>query len=276
MKKLVLYLEKNMKCFISYSVFVVFSLLLFDRCNSNASDDIIIPPINIPDTLGNVTGYINSIDGPVEDANIALNNKTTFSDSSGFFEFKDCIKKNLELTIVHPEYGGYTNSINVTDSLDLDINLTRIKYDYFPLKVGNHWTYHWSNVWYASGGGGGNSTGTIDWEIVNVEGVYPNFVYKLKETRFDSTYNSSTEKYLDIQTNLSDSIKVLDLGYILKSPVIRRYYPTSYQDTIYVFGYENSSLKLKRMIGVINCNYGMGGITYGSFTNIEILSYDLQ
>jgi hypothetical protein len=275
MKKLVWFFSQDLKSFISDTLFIVISLLLFSGCNSIDDNIIINPPVDIPDTLGNVIGYINSYDGPVEDAYITLDNKITFWDSNGFFEFKDCVKKILVITISHPEFSEYSNSISITDSLRLDVALTRIKYDYFPLKVGNHWKYHWTNSWYASGGGGGNSAGTIYWDIVGVVGVYPNFVYKIKETRFDSTYNTSNETYINIQTNLSDSIKVLDLGYILKSPVIRRYYPTSYQDTVYVFGYENSTTKLKRSNGVIQCYYGYGGITYGSFTNIEMISYEL-
>jgi len=275
MKKLVLIINEDFKYFIYSPSHIIIWLLIFSGCNSNDDNIIINPPVDIPDTLGKVIGYISSNDGPVEDAYINLDNKITFSDSNGFFEFKDCVKKNLVITISHPEFSEYSDSISVTDSIDLNIVLTRIKYDYFPLKVGNQWTYHWTNSWYASGGGGENSAGTIYWDIVSVAGVYPNFVYKIKEMRFDSTYNTSNETYINIQTNLSDSIKVLDLGYILKYPVIRRYYPLSYQDTVNVFGYENSTIKLKRSNGVIQCYYGYGGITYGSFTNIDLINYKL-
>ena len=124
--------------------FILFSTLYLVGCKSDPINgpDNISPP---PDTLGNVAGSINSLDGPVEDAYIVLNNKTTFSDSNGFFQFKDCIKKDLVITITHPEFSEYSNSISVTDSLDLNIALTRIKYDYFPLKVGNQWQYHWTS-----------------------------------------------------------------------------------------------------------------------------------
>jgi hypothetical protein len=146
-KKLVLVF--GLLCFFT---FIVFSILFSAGCKS----DSINGPENINpklDTLGNVTGYINSLDGPIEDAYISLNNKTTFSDSSGFFELKDCLKKNLVLTISHPEFREYSNSINITDSLNLNIGLTRTKYDYFPLKVGNHWTYHWIHSGYTTAGG---------------------------------------------------------------------------------------------------------------------------
>ena len=99
--------------------FILSSSLFLVGCKSDTINgpDIINPP---PDTLGNVSGYINSSDGPVEDAYIVLNNKTTFSDSNGFFQFKDCIKKDLVITITHPEFSEFSNSINVSDSLDLD------------------------------------------------------------------------------------------------------------------------------------------------------------
>ena len=268
MKKLVL--------FLSFYSIIVFSLLFYSGCKSDTINgpDNISPP---PDTLGNVSGYINSIEGPVEDAYITLNGKTTFSDSIGHFEFKDLLKNNSMVTVSHPEFSEYSDSVNITDSLNLNIELTRIKYDYFPLKVGNRWKYYWENVWYASGGGGGSSAGTIDWEIESVSGAFPNFLFKLKETRYDSSDNSSTERYLDLLTNNSDSIEVLGSNYILRVQKMRRYYDTTYSDIAYIFtGYYNYTLKLKKNIGVIQCYYGVQGINFGEITNFEILCYTLN
>ena len=242
--------------------------------------DAINGPDNIsptPDTLGNVSGYINSLDGPVEDAYITLNNKTTFSDSNGFFQFKDCIKNDLVLTITHPEFSEYSNSISVTDSLYLDISLTRIKYDYFPLKVGNQWTYHWTSGWYASGGGGGSSAGKIDWVVTSKSGSYPNWIYNLKETFLDSTNNSLTARFFNLITNSSDSIECVGNNYLIRMTKTRRFYDITFGNIVYQFlPYDNYTLKLEKNIGVIQCSYGRAGITFGYGTVYEIISYKLN
>src|SRR5690606_33720991 len=115
MKKIVLL------CVLSSFIIILSSSLFLVGCKS---DPINGPNITIPqDTLGNVSGYINSSDGPVNGAYVILNNETTFSDSNGFFEFKDCIKKDLVITITHPEFSEYSSTISVTDSLNLNIVL---------------------------------------------------------------------------------------------------------------------------------------------------------
>ena len=256
--------------------FILSSSLFLVGCKSDTINgpDIINPP---PDTLGNVSGYINSSDGPVEDAYIVLNNKTTFSDSNGFFQFKDCIKKDLVITITHPEFSEFSNSINVSDSLDLDITLTRIKYDYFPLKVGNQWQYHWTYGWGASGGYGGQSSGTLDLKVISVAGTYPNYTFQVRETRYDSTSNYTTQMNINIQKNNSDSIRVSEYTYFFKTTNIRRFYYITFGDTVYNFGsYDNYTLKLKKNIGAIQCYYGMAGITFGYSTEYKILSYTLN
>lgn len=287
MKKLVLLFSFSYLLLFFYSFILLFfcSFVLLFFCSSLflvgcKSDSInrpyIINPPTPTDTLGSVSGYINSIDGPIEDAYITLNNLTTFSDSNGFFEFKDCIKKNSVLTIAHPEFSDYSNSIIVTDTLNLNIALTRIKYDYFLLKVGNHWTYHWINNWYTSGGGSGQSAGTIDLHIVSVAGTYPNYLFKFNETRFDSSNNSVSEKYINIQTNNSDSIIVFDWSYIFRTSTIKRYYSVTSPDIFNIFGFENSTTKLTRNKGIIQFYYGTNNITFGSFKNIEIIDYTLN
>mgnify|MGYP003531011032 FL=1 len=74
--------------------FILSSSLFLVGCKSDPyyGPYIVNPPPPV-DTLGNVSGYINSLDGPVEDAYLTLNNKTTFSDGTGFFEFKEIIKR---------------------------------------------------------------------------------------------------------------------------------------------------------------------------------------
>ncbi|MBK7228323.1 MAG: hypothetical protein IPH97_05555 [Ignavibacteriales bacterium] len=164
----------------------------------------------------------------------------------------------------------------MTDTLNLNIALTRIKYDYFLLKVGNHWTYHWINNWYTSGGGSGQSAGTIDLHIVSVAGTYPNYLFKFNETRFDSSNNSVSEKYINIQTNNSDSIIVFDWSYIFRTSTIKRYYSVTSPDIFNIFGFENSTTKLTRNKGIIQFYYGTNNITFGSFKNIEIIDYTLN
>ena len=228
--------------------------------------------------LGNVSGYINSLDGPVEDAYLTLNNKTTFSDSNGFFEFKDCIKKNSVFTISHPEFSEYSNSINVTDSINLNIALTRIKYDYFPLKVGNHWTYFWNN----SGGAHPpgvywHSEGTLQLNVISAAGIYPNYTYRVKETRYDSTNNYTNHHYFNIQSNNSDSIFVSESSYLIKRTTIRRLREVTDPDTVLFFGgYEGLETKLKRNIGIVYVFYGFHGITYSNVTSFRLFSCTLN
>jgi hypothetical protein len=230
----------------------------------------LLNPPTPPDTLGDVSGYINSSDGPVKDAYITLNNKTTFSNSDGFFEFKECPKKNLVLTISHPEFSEYSNSISVTDSLNLNIALTRIKYDYFPLEVGNKWQYHYIYSGYTPAGGFYN-VAKIDWEVLSKTGNYPNWIFNLKETYLDSTDNSITTNYFNIKTEQSDS-------NLFKGPnnffdnKIRRYY-----------GIENGEIvatpypahEFKKNIGFLGFNYGWGGIQMGQNWHCEIIDYSL-
>jgi hypothetical protein len=93
MKKIVLVINEDFKYFIYNPSHIIIWLLIFSGCNLNDNSILINPPVEIPNILGNVKGYINSIDGPLEDAYITQDNKITFSDSNGFFEFKDCVKK---------------------------------------------------------------------------------------------------------------------------------------------------------------------------------------
>lgn len=261
-----------------YYTFLLYSSLYLVGCKSDPFNgpDIIDPP-TLPDTLGNVSGYINSSDGAVKGAQISLNDKTTISDSNGFFEFRDCIKKELVIKIMDPEFGEYSNSISVTDSLILNIQLTRIKYDYIPLKVGNQWTYHWTSGWYASGGGGGHSAGTLNWKVESVTGNYPNFSFNIKETRYDSSDNSSTERFFNLITSSSDSLECVGNNYLIRFSKIKRFYDITVGDSVYNFlPYDNYTLKLERKIGVIQCFYGSGGITFGSSTDFEIIDYMLK
>lgn len=241
------------------------------------SDPINGPNITRPqDTLGNVSGYINSSDGPVKDAYILLNNKTTFSDSNGFFEFRDCIKKDLVIKIMHQEFSEYSNSISVTDSLNVNIQLTRIKYDYFPLKVGNKWTYHWTSGWYASGGGGGHSAGTLTWKVESVTGNYPYLIFNIKESKYDSSDNSNTTEFFSFITNSSDSLEHLGNSY-MRLIKTRRFYDITFGNIVYQYlPYDNYTLKLEKNIGVIQCYYGYGGITFGYNTNFEVIDYKIN
>lgn len=270
MKKIVLVLG------FSYYTFIVFFFLFYTGCKS----DFINSPNNIeplPDTLGNVVGYLNSLEGPVENAYIFLDEKSTFSDSAGFFEFRNVKKQQSVITISNPEFDTYMNTIDITDSLVLNVELTRIKYDYLPLKVGNHWRYHWTSGWYASGGGGGHSTGTMDWKIESVVGIYPSYTFNIKETRYDSSDNSSSERFFSLRTNSSDSLELIGNSYLIRTSKIKRFYNITFGDTVYNFlPYDNYTLKLKRNIGAIQCHYGMTGITFGSSTNYEILNYTIN
>ena len=251
--------------------FILSSSLFLVGCKSDPyyGPYIVNPPPPV-DTLGNVSGYINSLDGPVEDAYLTLNNKTTFSDSTGFFEFKDCVKKNSVLTILHPEFSEYSNSINVTDSLNLNIALTRIKYDYFPLKVGNKWQYHYIYSGYTPAGGFYNAA-RIDWEVMSMTGNYPNWIFNLKETYIDSTDNSITTNYFNIKTEQSDSILFAGPNKFFANK-IRRYY-----------GIENGEIvatpypghEFKKNIGFIGFDYGWGGIQTGYNWWCEIIEYSL-
>ena len=265
MKKLVLFFS-----FLLFA-FILSSSLFLVGCKSDPINgpNIINPPTQ-SGTLGNITGYINSSDGPVKDAYITFNDKKTFSDSSGFFEFKDCIKKNSVLTITHPEFSEYSNSIDVTDSLNLSIDLTRVKYDYFPLKVGNKWQYHYIYSGYTPAGGFYNAA-RIDWEVMSMTGNYPNWIFNLKETYLDSTDNSITTNYFNIKTEQSDSI-LFDGPNKFFANKIRRYY-----------GIENGEIvattypthEFKKNIGFIEFSYGWGGIQMGQNWWCKIIDYSL-
>ena len=257
--------------------FYLFSFILFSsfflvgcKYDSINGPDIINSPA-LPDTLGNVSGYISSSNGPVKDAYITLNNKIAFSDSNGFFEFKDCIKKNLVITILHPEFSEYSNSLDVTDSLNLNIALTRIKYDYFPLKVGNKWQYHYIYSGYTPAGGFYDAA-KIYWEVISKTGNYPNWIFNLKETYHDSSDNSITTNYFNIKTEQSDSISFIGVNNFFANK-IRRYYGIKHGEIV-------SSLEplheFKRNVGFIGFSYGWGGIQMGYNWWCKIIDYSLQ
>ncbi len=265
MKKLVLFFSFFLFAFIlSSSLFLI-------GCKSDTIYEpyIVNPP---PDTLGNVSGFINSLDEPIEDAYLTLNNKTTFSDSNGFFEFKDCVKKNSVFTTSHPEFSEYSNSINVTDSLNLDIALTRVKYDYFPLKVGNKWQYHYIYFGYTPVGGFYNAA-KIDWEVTSKSGSYPNWIYNLKETFLDSTDNSLTARFFNIIRSDDDSITFLGVNKLIgDSKTIRRYFTSDFPESIYQMDPRHG---FKRNIGFIEFDYGFAGGHIGNYWRCEIIDYSL-
>lgn len=271
-----------MKHIILYPLFIFLTFHLLVGCKSdenNNSNNIINPPIEPSDTLGIVRGYISSDNEPVEDAFIVLDNDTTFSDVDGFFEFTDCIMRTLDLSITHPEFSSYNNLINVTDSLNLTVILSRSHYDYFPLKVGNEWQYHWINSGSVHGGGSWYNPGLIKLKIETKSGKYPNFIFNVRETYYDSTYSSTNVSYFTIHSLNNDSIKFVGTGtsklfYNYGDDItLPRYLTTNYPE-IQAYYITVSLRKQKRNIGLIYYELAMGG-TLSQFFSAELIYYNL-
>ncbi|MBZ0199297.1 MAG: hypothetical protein K8H86_05485 [Ignavibacteriaceae bacterium] len=244
-------------------------------CNSDDENEIINnPPTNNVDTLGNLYGHIQSTEGHIKDAYVTLANSSTFSDSNGNFIFYDCAKKSSILSIYHSEFEAYSNTIMITDSLNLVIPLSRLKYDYFPLKVGNHWQYHHIYSSWSAGGGGSNPS-KIDWEVVEKSGNYPKWIFKLKETIYDSTYNSIAVEYFYINCDNNDTISINGTSILMLSAnKFQRYYSTTYTNSVYSQSPPNSIYQ--RNIGLIEYNYGWSGGQMGAQWWCKLINYSLQ
>lgn len=249
-----------------YLASILSSLILLIACSSDDN-------INVPDLLGDVQGHISSSEGPIRDAYIKLNDQTTFSDNNGYFEFKNCLKQESAIRIEHPEFEEYIDTVTVTGAIVLNINLNRTHYDYFPLKVGNEWQYHWVSSGYASPNVSWYNPGKIDWEVVEKSGNYPFWIYRVKETYYDSTSSTTEENYFEIKALDNDSILFIGTNKLLWGS-IRRYFPTNYSDTVYVFSPPYTRI-YKRNTGLIHYSGNYGGITYGWSKSAKLIDYNL-
>jgi len=246
-------------------------MLLLYSCDTE-KENINNPPTNGIDTLGNIYGHIQSIEGPVKDAYVTLDNSSTFSDSNGNFQFFNCTKKSSILSIDHPEFEIYSNTLIVTDSLNLNISISRLKYDYFPLKVGNHWQYYYLHYGYTPAGGF-YLPALIDLEVLSKSGNYPYWTYNLKETFFDSTNNSITESYFNVMTSYNDSITFIGTNRLIgDNHSIRRYFTINYPETV---SQMDPIHFFKRNIGLTGFNYGWNGNQSGWNWRCELLDYTL-
>jgi hypothetical protein len=259
-----------------YKIFIttiLLSLFIFS-CNSNNDSS----NINNPETHVDFSGHISSTDGPVEFALVLLDSLTILSDSNGFFCFTNCIKKTSKLSVVHPEFMKWSFMVQVTDSYNYNVVLKRSCYDYFPLKVGNYWQYYMTDYgnypppndtsWF--------KTAKIEWEIISRSGIYPDFIFRVKENYFDSTSGKNTEGYFNIQTSNSDSIKFLGTNKIFENTSLKRYYSVDSKDIVEIYILEDSIFYLKRNIGLDKFRYDATGIMYGRLIIFSLIKYNLK
>src|ERR1035437_7056407 len=152
-----------------------------------------------------------------------------------------------------------------------------VKTDYFPLAIGNSWTYKYAALW-GSGifpeGYRDSSAGTFKWLITD----YNAGIFTVKEVKTDSLKDTTYINYFTITTLDSFQIKLgnnLTLDPVYETLV--RYYYATESDTVNDYRrtpYHNVSLllQLKKTVGIVyySTSYAQQG-DWGS-NKVELIS----
>ena len=130
------------------------------------------------------------------------------------------------------------------------------KTDYFPLAVGNSWTYKYSALWGAGifpEGYRDSSAGTSKWLITD----YNSGIYTVKEVKTDTIKDTTYTNYFNIIQ--SDSIHIhLEFNATINwiDDILVRYQYDSELDTVNYYGrhgYQqiNYLIQLKKNVGIV-------------------------
>lgn len=190
-----------------------------------------------------VTGQIvsNESTSSLDSVKIMLVGESTFidtTDSQGFFEFLIEEQGTFHLIINSEDFKDIDSVIFIKSDTSITINLQSILYDYFPLNIGNRWSYTYE-LRDICGGDNIYIDGTENWEIIEIdEASTDSIFYKCKrnlegikidfrgpDTPDTSVVNLSDEFFLveDVKHNIHINHPSFKSGIFLK-----RYYVNNF------------------------------------------------
>jgi hypothetical protein len=269
----------------SYLIFLV--LLIFIRCShetpySNPIEpDPQDPP---PDTIFySVQGTLICENEPLQDAQIILNNTTSYSDSTGYFYLDSLVSGRYNLTINRGLlYEQFSTTFFVDSNLTFDLEINRRAYDYFPMRVGNKWMYFWVSGGYVQTEPGVYESwvtnGSVEWEIILKYEGEP-YKFKFLETYHDSTNDTIITNYFDVRQVEKDNIKFLSSTHgSFRYQIIQRYNPVNTPERI-EFGecqniFDQDCFTYQKNVGLIERRYQYGGGNqYGFWDDLDLLEF---
>lgn len=215
-------------------------------------------------------GFVYSDEGAISGATVKLNSDSTMTDKQGRFFFRNVRKSEFMISVSHPEF--YSLTMRITDRKQNNFSLVRKCYDYFPLKTGNKWKYHYVRSGYIERDGF-DYPGLVEWEVISESRTDSGMNYKIKETHYDSLSSVTTISYFGYRMFTSDSLIVEGTSKIWVSYVsssgyrVRRYWPIETNEVA-----EPGTYKLKRNTGMTYFRHGYARIHQGMSVYAGLIS----
>jgi len=232
-----------MKSTLSYLNLFVSLLLFCSGCKENSNE-----PYNITtDKRISVTGQIISGDltSLPDSIEIMLAGEITYydtTDDQGFFEFLIEEQGTFHLIINSEGFKPIDSVLVIKSDTSITLNLQPVLYDYFPLSIGNHWTYTHKLREICSG----NNVyldGTEYWEIIDLaEASNDSIIYKCLRNLIGIKIDARGTVTPDTsQVNISDEFIIVEdknHNILINHPgftpgiLLPRFYTKDYPDEI--------------------------------------------
>jgi CarboxypepD_reg-like domain len=248
-----------MKSFLIY-IMILFNIFIFFACKENNP--------TIPITKYTLQGIVidSENNNPVNGAIVTINGMEDSTGINGNFIFKNLSGGEYTLSINHPNYENYTNTIKVPTDSSLSISLSINYDDFLPLSIGElryHYHYETSGfiVHYSSTTINGNHT----WNIFEVFKRNDTTIYGVQDGGIDTvteifegfqgTYIDTVSSYFEIR---EDNRHQINIQKFIDNDTFPRYLRS---DTSEYVGFllTGAYIELKRNTGMTLIEGGSGG-----------------
>ncbi|MFQ6609966.1 MAG: carboxypeptidase-like regulatory domain-containing protein [Fidelibacterota bacterium] len=275
-------------------IFTIFSSFLTFSCEDVANDT--------PSFSGKVLEERTGIDYPIQGAVVSLkalssnNTMLDTTDSFGEFKFSNLEKDFYNLRILHNSYESVDTVLKISGPREAWFSL---KVDYYPLKLGNKWTYQvtnwglWQDIYIPDVGYSLETytkTGTEVWTIQSVdtseEEIKFNFLTVFNGINvhriflLDSTDTTIINNYTMNLSIIQDKENILHFSEKITSLRFKRYYSGSENDTILGentggFALFLEKWELTKNVGLSDYQHRDGGNKVRNYF-IKLVDYDLK
>ncbi len=161
---------------------------------------------------GTVTDSVSS--QPITSAEVTLNNLMIATDSLGKFSFDSLKAGTYQINVEQTDYHNSTFQIDLQKDSVINVKLKKIQIDYFPLSVGNKWSYNkiYITIFEAD-------SGKADWEVINKIETDTLTTYQIQETfngisidlSHDTTYINNAHKIINVNETVDQKISLQNI-----------------------------------------------------------------
>lgn len=218
----------------------------------------------------------------VPNVHVKLDSDSTITTSTGFFKFDSILSGTYNLYFQHNYYASYDTLISVDSSTNINISLSPILGDFFPLSIGSELCfddYEYSSLFSQQAR---QFVGSSVWSCVNTKDSLSFKSYQIYEIRsgyllievspnsWDSTEYEITNNFSIVEDS-SGQIIVPIIWYLyaphLSEYKFNRFNPIKWGDTLYVKNFWYNSHQHEMLFCVIDkglalYKYGYSGNSY--------------